>query len=110
MEGQNKACILWVKIRMVHYLLEVLSLYWVLKDIGYFDKKQKSEEEQLLEMRKNKEAGLSEIEFQIENESHKEELIKKIKFKETLEFEHDFVTMAAFSFLKINQEKFWITP
>jgi len=37
-------------------------------------------------------------------------LIKKIKNKETLEFEHDFVTMACFSMLKENETKFWITP
>jgi len=45
MEGQNRACSLWVKIRMVHYLTEVLSLYGALKEIGFFDKEQKNEEE-----------------------------------------------------------------
>lgn len=50
------------------------------------------------------------MDFKIEDETKKEELIKKIKDKETLEFEHDFVTMACFAMLKENEEKFWLTP
>lgn len=54
--------------------------------------------------------GQNEIDFKVEDEAKKDEIIRKIKNKETLEFEHDFVTMAAFSFLKENEEKFWLTP
>lgn len=31
MEGQNQACIVWVKIRMVHYLMELVSLGEILR-------------------------------------------------------------------------------
>lgn len=63
-------------------------------------------------MKKNRAelANQSEIDFKVEDEALKDSIIKKIKSKETLEFEHDFVTMAAFSFLKVNEEKFWLTP
>lgn len=54
--------------------------------------------------------GTSEIDFKVEDEAIKDAIVKKIKNKETLDFEHDFVTMAAFSFLKENEEKFWLTP
>lgn len=71
MEGQNRACSLWVKIRMVHYLVEVLSLYGIFKEVGYFDKEQKNEEEQLLSIKKNRAelAGRrdSEIDFKVED-------------------------------------------
>lgn len=54
LEGQNRTCIVWMKIRLVHYLMEVLSLYWTLKDIGFFDKVEMDEKEKLLEIQQHK--------------------------------------------------------
>lgn len=61
-------------------------------------------------MRAGKDWSESELDFKINDEKRKNELIAMIKNKETLEFEHDFVTMACFSFLKENELKFWLTP
>lgn len=44
------------------------------------------------------------------NKSKKEEIIHEMKKKDTLDFENDFTTMTVFSFLKKNQDDYWLTP
>ena len=57
------------------------------------------EKEKLLEIQQHKKGRKEDDSFIIEekDQKKKDDLIEEIKNKEYLDFEHDFVTMAAFS-------------
>lgn len=107
--GQSLIVVVWVRFILVETAVDALTHIKQMYDIGLCNcGKARTEEEELEQFTKSGTLR-SESDMQV-SASKKEEIIADIKKKDRLDFEHDFTTMTVFSFLKENQDKFWLTP